>query len=58
MRQNRTNLVFGLLLILVGAWLILKRQVPAIQLWLDKNFAWPMWTILSRSAYRISTSNS
>jgi hypothetical protein len=45
MRQNRTNLFLGVLLILIGAWLVVTRQVPAIQNWLDKNFAWPMWTI-------------
>jgi len=45
MRQNRTNLFLGILLILIGAWLVITRQVPAIQNWLDDNFAWPMWTI-------------
>jgi hypothetical protein len=45
MRQNRTNLVLGILLILVGAWLVVSRQVPAVQDWLDNNFTWPMWTI-------------
>jgi hypothetical protein len=45
MRQNRTNLFLGALLILIGAWLLLTRQVPALQSWLDANFAWPMWTI-------------
>jgi hypothetical protein len=45
MPQNRTNLVLGILLILVGAWLVLSRQVPALQNWLDDNFTWPMWTI-------------
>lgn len=45
MRQNRTNLVLGLLLVLIGVWLVITRQVPAVQHWLDQNFAWPMWTI-------------
>ena len=45
MRQNRTNLFLGVLLILIGIWLVVTRQVPAVQNWLDKNFAWPMWTI-------------
>ena len=45
MRQNRTNLFLGILLILIGGWLVLTRQVPTLQSWLDKNFAWPMWTI-------------
>lgn len=45
MRQNRTNLVLGILLILIGGWLVLTRQVPAVQEWIDNNFTWPMWTI-------------
>jgi hypothetical protein len=45
MRQNRTNLVLGILLILVGGWLVVTRQVPSVQDWLDNNFTWPMWTI-------------
>ncbi len=45
MKQNRTNLVLGLLLILIGGWLIVTRQVPGIQAWLDDNFVWPMYTI-------------
>lgn len=45
MRQNRSNLVLGVLLIAVGGWLIATRQVPEIQAWLDENFIWPMYTI-------------
>lgn len=45
MRQNRSTLFLGLLLILIGAWLVVSRQVPAVQEWLQDNFAWPMYTI-------------
>ena len=45
MRENRTNLVIGLLLIVFGGWLIATRQVPELQAWLDENFRWPMYTI-------------
>ena len=45
MQQNRTNLALGILLIVIGAWLVLTRQVPSLQNWLDDNFAWPMWVI-------------
>ncbi len=45
MRQNRSSLFLGVLLILLGAWLVISRQVPAVQNWLDDNLAWPMWTI-------------
>jgi hypothetical protein len=45
MRQNRSSLILGILLILFGGWLVVTRQVPGIQDWLDNNFSWPMWTI-------------
>lgn len=45
MRQNRSTLFVGVLLILIGAWLVVSRQVPDVRHWLDTNFAWPMWTI-------------
>lgn len=45
MRQNRTNLALGILLIIIGGWLIVTRQVPAVQDWLEANWSWPMWTI-------------
>ena len=45
MRQNRSALFLGVLMILIGAWLVVSRQVPSVREWLDQNFAWPMWTI-------------
>jgi len=45
MRQNRSTLILGVLLILLGAWLVVSNQVPSIRTWLSDNFAWPMWTI-------------
>jgi hypothetical protein len=45
MRQNRTNLILGILLVLIGGWLLITRQVPAVQDWLDTNWTWPMGTI-------------
>jgi hypothetical protein len=45
MRQNRSTLFVGVLLILIGAWLVVSNQVPSIRHWLDINFSWPMWTI-------------
>lgn len=45
MRQNRSSLILGILLILFGGWLVLTRQVPALQNWLENNFTWPLWTI-------------
>ena len=45
MQQNRTNLFLGLLLVLLGVWLVVSRQVPVVREWLDANWEWPMWTI-------------
>lgn len=45
MQKNRSTLFLGLLLILIGVWLVVSRQVPELQEWLDVNFSWPMWTI-------------
>lgn len=45
MRQNRSTLFLGTLLILLGVWLVVSRQVPSVREWLDDNFVWPMWTI-------------
>jgi hypothetical protein len=45
MKQNRTNLALGIILLAIGGWLLITRQVPSIQEWLDTNFAWPMYTI-------------
>lgn len=45
MKQNRSNLALGLILLIVGAWLLVTRQVPEIQTWMEANFSWPMWVI-------------
>jgi peptidoglycan/LPS O-acetylase OafA/YrhL len=45
MRRNRSTLFLGILLILIGIWLVVSRQVPALQQWLDVEFSWPLWTI-------------
>ena len=45
MQRNRSTLFLGILLILIGIWLVASRQVPALQQWLDVEFSWPVWTI-------------
>jgi hypothetical protein len=45
MRQNRSNLALGVILLLAGGWLLATRQIPDLQKWMDNNFTWPMWTI-------------
>jgi hypothetical protein len=45
MKQNRSNLVLGIILLAAGGWLLATRQVPALQEWMETSFTWPMWTI-------------
>ena len=45
MRQNRTNLILGLLLIVVGGWMILTNQVPAIHEWITAHSTGSVYTI-------------
>ena len=45
MKQNRSNLALGLILLIIGGWLLVSRQVPELQAWMENNFTWPMWTI-------------
>ena len=45
MRQNRTNLVLGLLLIVVGGWMILTNQVPSIHEWVQSHSTGSVYTI-------------
>lgn len=45
MKQNRSSLALGLILLIAGGWLLVTQQVPAIQTWMESNFTWPMWVI-------------
>ncbi|HXF84220.1 MAG TPA: hypothetical protein VNK49_02430 [Anaerolineales bacterium] len=42
--KNRTNLALGIILILIGAWMIATRQVPALQN-IVENMTGATWTI-------------
>src|SRR5574341_1612109 len=44
-RQSRTQLVLGVLLILLGVWFVAVRQVPALKTWMDVQFVWPFYVI-------------
>ena len=44
-RQNRTQLAFGILLILLGAWFIAVKQVPFLKPFANLNFDWPFYVI-------------
>ena len=41
-RQGRTQLVLGVILILLGAWFLLDKSVPAFHSFFDKYNQWPM----------------
>ena len=41
-RQSRSNLVVGLLLVLIGALIRASRFVPGLKNWLELDYAWPL----------------
>ena len=45
MREKRTNLVLGILLIAVGGWMILTNQVPALKDWIEGHSTGAVYTI-------------
>lgn len=40
-RSNRTQLALGIILVLLGAWFIATRQVPALKEWIKDFSEWP-----------------
>ena len=44
-KRNRTQLVLGVILILVAGWLIATRIKPDLANLLHFPFAWPMWVV-------------
>jgi hypothetical protein len=49
-KKNRTQLVLGLLLILVAGWLIATRIKPDLTNFLHLTFEWPMWVVFAGAA--------
>jgi hypothetical protein len=43
--RNRTQLALGIVLILLGGWLVATKQIPQLQTWWSHNYVWPMWVI-------------
>jgi hypothetical protein len=41
-RRRRSNLVAGLLLILLGVWFMAVQFVPELRAWMDIEYAWPL----------------
>jgi hypothetical protein len=47
-KRNRTQLVLGILLILIAAWLIVARINPSLAKYLTlPAFTWPMWVVFA-----------
>jgi hypothetical protein len=44
-RSRRSNLVLGLILILLGGWFLATRIVPGLGAWLNARLSWPLWII-------------
>jgi hypothetical protein len=42
MKRDRTQLAFGLVLILIGAWFVAVRQVPSLGAWVERYMDWPL----------------
>ena len=43
--DNRIQFVLGILLILLGAWFVAVRQIPALRAWESIQFEWPFYVI-------------
>lgn len=44
-RRARSNLVAGLLLVLVGGWALAAQFAPVLRFWEGLNLTWPAWVI-------------
>lgn len=49
-KKNRTQLVLGLLLIIVAGWLIATRIQPNLANLLHLTFGWPVWVMFAGAA--------
>ena len=45
MKQNRSNLALGIILLAVGGWLLVTNQVPSIREWIDSHSSGAVYTI-------------
>jgi hypothetical protein len=46
-RRNRTQLVLGIILILIAVWLIVSRFEPGLARFIQITFSWPVWVLLA-----------
>ena len=45
-RRQRSNIVLGLILVLVGAWFLAQQFFPELRLWESLNLDWPFYAVL------------
>jgi hypothetical protein len=44
-RETRSNLVIGLILIILGGWFLAGQFVPQIKVWINAERSWPLFVI-------------
>ena len=44
-RETRSNLVIGLLLIVLGGWFLAGQFVPGLKFWINAEKSWPLFVI-------------
>ena len=45
MKQNRSNLALGLILLIIGGWLLVTQQTPDLREWVDSHSTGSVYTI-------------
>jgi hypothetical protein len=45
-KKNKTQLILGLIFLLVAGWLLIDQLKPEWTNWLNVSFSWPIWIIL------------
>jgi hypothetical protein len=43
--RRRSNLVVGILLVLLGAWFLLDQLVPGLHFWVNAQVSWPLFVV-------------
>jgi hypothetical protein len=44
-KSNRTQLIFGILLVLAGIWFVAVQQVPSLGAWTNLHLDWPLFVV-------------
>jgi len=49
-RRYRSNIVLGLLLLIIGGWFLVQQLYPGLRIWEDLSFSWP-WFVMGTGAF-------